>query len=64
VLRDGKGAFVITIAPQAAPGNWLAVPPGEPFRLTLTLLDTPTAGSSGLIDLAMPRIDRIGCGHA
>lgn len=64
VLRDGNGAFVITIGSEAAPGNWLAVPPSEPFHLTLTLLDTPTAGSSGLIDLAMPRIDRIGCGHA
>jgi hypothetical protein len=30
----------------------------------LTLLDTPTAGSSGLIDLAMPVIHKTGCGDA
>ncbi len=34
------------------------------FALVLTLLDTPTAGSSGLIDLAMPKIVKTGCGHA
>ncbi|MBP2547544.1 hypothetical protein J2858_000437 [Neorhizobium galegae] len=64
VLRDATGAFIITLSPDASAGNWLAVPRDGPFYLTLTLLDTPTAGSSGLIDLAMPRIDRIGCAHA
>ncbi|MBT9368620.1 DUF1214 domain-containing protein [Rhizobium sp. CSW-27] len=64
VLRERDGSFVISVAPTAEPGNWLAVEAAKPFRLVLTLLDTPTAGSSGLIDLSMPRIDRIGCGHA
>ncbi|MFB9951378.1 DUF1214 domain-containing protein [Rhizobium puerariae] len=64
VLRDGEGNFDIAISATAEPGNWLAVPAGGTFRLTLTLLDTPTAGSSGLIDLTMPRIVRIGCGNA
>ncbi len=64
VLRDATGAFIITLSPDASAGNWLAVPRDGSFYLTLTLLDTPTAGSSGLIDLAMPRIDRIGCAHA
>jgi Uncharacterized conserved protein len=63
VLRDAEGAFEIVISPTATPGNWLAVPARGPFRLTLTLLDTPTAGSSGLIDLSMPRIEKIGCGN-
>jgi hypothetical protein len=64
VLRKPDGSVEITIAATARPGNWLAVAPQQPFRLTLTLLDTPAAGSSGLIDLAMPAIQRIGCGNA
>ncbi|WP_117195411.1 DUF1214 domain-containing protein [Rhizobium terrae] len=64
VLRDQEGAFDIAISPTARPGNWLAAPAAGPFRLTLTLLDTPTAGSSGLIDLSMPRIEKTGCGNA
>ena len=64
VLRDGDGGFDIVMSATAKPGNWLAVPEAGPFRLTLTLFDTPTAGSSGLIDLSMPRIERTGCGNA
>ena len=30
----------------------------------MTLLDTPTAGSSGVIDLAMPGITRLDCADA
>lgn len=63
VLRDAAGNFDIAISATARPFSWLAVPAGGPFRLTLTLLDTPTAGSSGLIDLTMPSIEKIGCGN-
>ncbi len=64
VLRREDGSFEITISSRAKPLNWLAVSAARPFRLTLTLFDTPTAGSSGLIDLEMPRIEKIGCGNA
>ncbi len=64
VLRQADGSFTIAVSASAQPGNWLAVDAGKPFRLVLTLLDTPTAGSSGLIDLAMPKLERIGCGDA
>ena len=64
VLRRADGSFAISVAATAEPGNWLAVDGAKPFRLVLTLLDTPTAGSSGLIDLTMPKLERIGCGHA
>jgi hypothetical protein len=64
VLRRGDGSFEITIGAAAAPGNWLAVRAGQSFRLVLNLLDTPTAGSTGLIDLTMPSLQRIGCGNA
>ncbi len=62
-LRRADGTFSIGISAEAKPGNWLALDTTGPFRLVLTLLDTPTAGSSGVIDLAMPAILRKGC-HA
>lgn len=64
VLRKPDGSFDITLSAGARPGNWLSVPQDRPFRLTLTLLDTPTAGSSGLLDLTMPKLKKIGCGNA
>lgn len=47
-------------AAQTGGGTGAAI---RPFRLVLTLLDTPTAGNSGLIDLKMPRIEKTGCDH-
>lgn len=64
ILRHGDGAFEITVAAEAQPGNWLAIPQEGRFRLRLTLLDTPAAGSSGLIDLSMPAIQNRGCSNA
>ena len=54
----------ISVAAVAQTYNWLAVPPGANFKLVLTLLDTPVAGSTGLIDIKMPDIQKTGCGHA
>nr|WP_316653258.1 DUF1214 domain-containing protein [uncultured Gellertiella sp.] len=63
VLRDDRSAFSIDLQRSALPGNWLALPDAGKFQLVLTLLDTPTAGSSGLIDLSMPDLVRVECGH-
>ena len=64
ILRHADGSFDIDISSEARPGNWLAIRPDGRFRLRLTLLDTPAAGSSGLIDLSMPAIQKTGCGDA
>ena len=65
VLRNADSTFSVRIAASAMAGNWLAVPEGRtPFLLVMTLLDTPTAGSSGVIDLAMPGIERLDCADA
>ncbi|MFD1327587.1 DUF1214 domain-containing protein [Mycoplana ramosa] len=64
VLRGADSNFTIRAAAGAQPGNWLAVPADQPFRLVLTLLDTPAAGSSGVVDLSMPVITRTGCSNA
>ena len=64
VLRQPDSTFVIHVSPVAQPDNWLAIQRVGPFKLVMTLLDTPTAGSSGLIDLAMPQIVKTGCPDA
>ena len=65
VLRGADSNFSIRISASATADNWLAVPEGNaPFLLVMTLLDTPTAGSSGVIDLAMPGIVRLDCADA
>jgi hypothetical protein len=64
VLRKPDSSFVIHVSPVAQPDNWLAIRRTGAFKLVLTLLDTPTAGSSGLIDLAMPKIVKTGCPDA
>jgi hypothetical protein len=61
VLRRADGTLTVRISATAQPGNWLAVRPGRPFRLVLALLDTPTAGSSGVLDISMPRLSKVGC---
>ncbi|MFN7103778.1 MAG: DUF1214 domain-containing protein [Pseudorhizobium sp.] len=64
ILRHADGSFEIAVAADAQPRNWLAIPQDGRFRMRLTLLDTPAAGSSGLIDLSMPAIENLGCGNA
>jgi len=61
VLRDSDGSIRVAISASAQPGNWLALRRGGPFRLVLSLLDTPTAGSSGVLDIAMPTLVRVSC---
>lgn len=61
VLRDGNGAFTVRISATAQPGNWLAVKRGRPYRLILSLLDTPTAGSNGVLEIDMPSLRKVSC---
>lgn len=64
VLYGADGSITVTVSSAPSPGNWLAVSPGKRFHLALTLFDTPVAGSSGVIDLSMPKIVREGCSDA
>lgn len=63
ILREADGRFVIALAPEAQPGNWLPMPrPSGPVRLALRLYDTPVAASAGTLDRAtLPTLSRIGC---
>ncbi|MEM6461271.1 MAG: DUF1214 domain-containing protein [Pseudomonadota bacterium] len=57
VLKSEDGAFDIVVGQKPMPGNWLSTGQyDEAFKLVLTLFDTPTAGSSRLLELQMPRI--------
>jgi hypothetical protein len=62
VLRGKDGSFQVSVSRKAQPGNWIALAPDRPFKLVLNLLDTPTAGSSGVVDLTMPSVTKAGCG--
>lgn len=64
LLHGSEGGMDINIAASAQTFNWLAVPPSAGFKLVLTLLDTPVASSTGLIDIKMPDIRKTGCGNA
>jgi hypothetical protein len=61
VLRRPDGTFSILISPSPQPGNWLAVKRGRPYRLVLSLLDTPTAGSNGVLEIDMPTLRKVSC---
>ncbi len=61
VLRDSQGAFTVRISASAQPGNWLALKRGRPFEIVLTLLDTPTAGSNGVLAIDMPSLRKVSC---
>ncbi len=63
-LYQPDGSFRVTLSAKAQPGNWIAVPPQASFKLVLTLLDTPAAGSSGLVGLSMPAITKLECRDA
>ena len=63
MLRKPDSTFNIVVSPNAQAGNWLALPPSGNFRLVWTLLDSPAASNSGLIDLGMPKLEKIGCGN-
>jgi hypothetical protein len=61
ILRRADGSFVIAVAPQVMPGNWIPAPPDQPFTLVLTLFDTPVASTLRISEQAYPAIRRIDC---
>ena len=44
ILRAGDGEFLITVAADAQPGNWLPIGAPGPFALVLRLYDSPLGG--------------------
>lgn len=60
-LRDGTGAFSVTLSRHAQPGNWLALPPNGRFKVVLTLFDTPSVSRTGLSEITLPALEKSGC---
>jgi hypothetical protein len=61
ILRETDGRFVISVAPQARPGNWLPTGGIEKFVLVWRLYDTPIGvGTRTTKEGSMPAIVRKG----
>ncbi|WP_110032079.1 DUF1214 domain-containing protein [Hoeflea marina] len=63
-VRRDDGSFAVQVGARAKAGNWLAMHEPGPVRFVLTLIDTPTAGATGLSLTDMPAITLEGCADA
>ena len=61
ILRRESGAFDITFAADARPGNWFPTPARGPYTLILRLYDTPASLLADLKSNALPTIVRKAC---
>lgn len=61
VLRQSDNSVVISVGGRPAPGNWLLTNGAGKMYFVLTFYDTPIASSTGLSDVALPRILKAGC---
>lgn len=61
ILRRPDGSFVIMVAPDVQPGNWLPIAADGPFSLVFRLYDTPLTTGGEVSDRMMPGIAREGC---
>lgn len=61
VLRQPDNAVVISVSNRPAPGNWLLSDGFGRMYLVLTFYDTPIASSTGLSDVTLPQIVKVGC---
>jgi hypothetical protein len=64
VLRRADGSFSLRLDATARSGNWIRLDHEGRFLIEMTLFDTPAAGNFGLVDLAMPQIERGNCRDA
>jgi len=63
LLRAANGNFVITVAADVHPGDWLPIGRPGPFALALRLYDSPLGATAGAMDkTAVPCVTRVGCG--
>ncbi|TGQ11876.1 MULTISPECIES: DUF1214 domain-containing protein [unclassified Mesorhizobium] len=61
LLRRPDNSVVISVGNRPAPGNWLLTGGSGKMYFVLTFYDTPIASSTGLSDVALPRILKAGC---
>lgn len=61
LLRTGPDTVTIAVGPRPGSGNWLPVSGSGAMSLVLTFYDTPIASSTGVDDIEMPQILKVGC---
>ncbi len=60
-LRRPDNSVSISIGRNSSSGNWLPVSGVGPMSVVLTLYDSPAANSSGIGDVALPKIVKVAC---
>ena len=61
LLRLADNSVSISVGAHPSPGNWLALSGTGRMTLVLTFYDTPIASSTGVADVNLPRIVKVGC---
>ncbi|UDL91555.1 DUF1214 domain-containing protein [Mesorhizobium sp. PAMC28654] len=61
VLREPDNSVIISVGNRPAPGNWLLSNGAGTMYFVLTFYDTPIASSTGLSDVTLPQILKVGC---
>jgi hypothetical protein len=61
LLRRVDNSVSLSIGARPSPGNWLALSGTGRMTLNLTFYDTPIASSTGVADVKLPAIIKVGC---
>lgn len=61
VVRQPDNSVIISAGHHPMPGNWLLTDGFGRMYFVLTFYDTPIASSTGLSDVSLPRIVKVGC---
>lgn len=61
ILRQADNSALISVSSHPSPGNWLPIQGSGRMNFVLTFYDTPIASSTGLSDIVMPQILKVGC---
>ena len=61
LLRSDGDGVSIAVGAVPEPGNWLPLSGRGAMSFVLTLYDTPVAGNTGIVDIGLPRILKVGC---
>lgn len=61
LLRRADDTALVSTGRRPQPGNWLAMAGTGPLAFVLTFYDTPIASSTGLSDVQLPAIRKVGC---
>ncbi|MEO5759051.1 MAG: DUF1214 domain-containing protein [Mesorhizobium sp.] len=61
VLRQPDNSVIISVSKRPSPGNWLLSDGFGRMYFVLTFYDTPIASSTGLSDVTLPLITKVGC---